>query len=221
MILILHRNSENRISYSEMLMPENKMKYPEVKAHLSKFTVGIAGAGGLGSNCAVSLARSGIGTLVIADYDIIEETNLSRQYYFAHQIGSPKSTSLKENIFLIDPGVKVVEHQKRINRENAVEIFSGCDVIIEALDSPEMKEMLIETVLTKMPGIPIIVGSGLAGWKMNTELKIRKIDDTLYVCGDENTEVNDEMPPLAPRVGIVANLQAGICIELLMNIRCL
>ena len=48
------------------------MRFSEIKTHLSKFRVGIAGAGGLGSNCAVALARSGIGTLVIADFDIIE-----------------------------------------------------------------------------------------------------------------------------------------------------
>ena len=58
------------------------MRFSEVKTHLSKFRVGIAGAGGLGSNCAVALARSGVGTLVIADYDVIESSNLNRQYYF-------------------------------------------------------------------------------------------------------------------------------------------
>jgi sulfur carrier protein ThiS adenylyltransferase len=47
------------------------MKISEIKLHLKKFRVGIAGAGGLGSNCAVALARCGVGTLVIADFDIV------------------------------------------------------------------------------------------------------------------------------------------------------
>ena len=58
------------------------MKIFKIRDHLSRFRVGIAGAGGLGSNCAVSLARSGIGTLVISDFDVIEPGNLNRQYFF-------------------------------------------------------------------------------------------------------------------------------------------
>ena len=194
------------------------MKLADIRAHLSKFIVGIAGAGGLGSNCAVALARSGVGTLVIADFDIIEEANLNRQYYFIDQIGMSKTIALKENILRINPGTIINVKQEKLNRENIVEIFSSCDIIVEAFDSSSMKEMLIETVQTKMQGIPIIVGSGMAGWGKTNDLRYRKIDDTLYVCGDESTEVTDNLPPLAPRVAIVANMQANVVIELLMNI---
>ena len=194
------------------------MKLAEIKSRLSKFRVGIAGAGGLGSNCAIALARSGIGTLVIADFDVVEEANLNRQYYFRDQIGMGKTLALKENILRINPGTILIIKQEKLNKGNIVEIFSGCDIIVEAFDSSSMKEMLIETVQTKMPGIPIIVGSGMAGWGKTNDLRYRKIDDTLYVCGDESTEVTDNLPPLAPRVAIVANMQANVVIELLMNI---
>jgi sulfur carrier protein ThiS adenylyltransferase len=70
-----------------------------------------------------------------------------------------------------------------------------------------------------MPGIPVIVGSGMAGWGKTNDLVSRKIDDTLYVCGDECSEASDNMPPIAPRVGIVANMQANVVLELLMNIK--
>lgn len=56
------------------------MRFSEIKKHLSSFRVGIAGAGGLGSNCAAALARSGVGTLVIADFDRVERLNLNRQF---------------------------------------------------------------------------------------------------------------------------------------------
>ena len=193
------------------------MIFAEIKAHLSKFRVGIAGAGGLGSNCAVALARTGIGTLVIADYDVIEERNLNRQYYFSDQIGLMKTTALKENIARINPGVSVITHQIILDKTNITDIFSGCNIIVEAFDSAAMKEMLIETVQTKMPGTPLIVGSGMAGWGKTTDIVCRKIDDTLFVCGDECSEVSDNMPPLASRVGIVANMQANVVIELLMT----
>ena len=108
------------------------MRFSEIKTHLSKFSVGIAGAGGLGSNCAVALARSGIGTLVIADFDFIEKQNLNRQYYFTDQIGSMKTIALKENINKINSDVAVIIHQKKLDRLNIPEIFSGCSIIVEA-----------------------------------------------------------------------------------------
>ena len=193
------------------------MKFSEIKKHLGKFRVGIAGAGGLGSNCAVALARSGVGTLVLSDFDIIEEPNLNRQYFFTDQVGMMKTVALKENIARINPAVFVIIHQKRLNSINIPEIFSGCNVIVEAFDRSDMKEMLIETVQLKMPGTPIIVGSGMAGWGKSEAIKCRKIDDTLYVCGDESSEASDNLPPIAPRVGMVASMQANVVIEILMK----
>jgi sulfur carrier protein ThiS adenylyltransferase len=193
------------------------MRISEVRSHLSKYTVGVAGAGGLGSNCAIALARSGVGTIVIADYDIVEALNLNRQYYFTDQIGKFKTDALRENISRISAEVRVVTHQMMLDRSNIVGVFRGCDVIIEAFDNSEMKEMLIETIQTKLAGIPLIVGSGMAGWGKTNAITCRRIDDSLYVCGDEATEVSEELPPLAPRVGIVANMQANVAVEILMN----
>jgi sulfur carrier protein ThiS adenylyltransferase len=193
------------------------MKFSEIKTHLGKFRVGIAGAGGLGSNCAVALARCGVGTLVLSDFDVIEEPNLNRQYFFTDQVGMMKTVALKENIARINPAVLVIIHQKRLDNINIPEIFSGCNVIVEAFDRSDMKEMLIETVQLKMPGTPIIVGSGMAGWGKSEAIRCRKIDDTLYVCGDESSEVSDNLPPIAPRVGMVASMQANVVIEILMK----
>ncbi len=188
-----------------------------IRDHLSRFRVGIAGAGGLGSNCAVSLARSGIGTIVIADFDILEPGNLYRQYYFTSQLEMFKATALKETIARINPDTLVIAHTVQLNPENIQMIYSGCDVIVEALDEVEMKDMLAETIQGKMPGIPLIMGSGLAGWGNIESLRCRKIDDTLYVCGDETTETTPDNPALAPRVSIVANMQADMVIGILMN----
>jgi len=195
------------------------MRFSEIKTHLSKFRVGIAGAGGLGSNCAVALARSGVGTLVISDFDIVEEPNLNRQYYFTDQVGLMKTDALRDNIARINPDVHVIIHQKRLEKENITEIFKGCDVIVEAFDRSDMKEMLIETVQLKMPCTPVIVGSGMAGWGKTGDINCRKIDETLYVCGDETSEASENLPPMAPRVGVVANMQANLVLEILMNIK--
>ena len=195
------------------------MKFTEIKSHLSKFRVGIAGAGGLGSNCAVALARCGIGTLVISDFDLIEESNLNRQYYFLDQVGMMKTEALKENIARINQDILVISWQGKLDSENIPEIFSGCDVIIEALDQADMKEMLIQIVQLKMAGIPLIIGSGVAGLGQSDSIRYRKIDDTLFVCGDETSEVSDNLPTMAPRVGMAANMQANVAIEILMKIK--
>ena len=70
-----------------------------------------------------------------------------------------------------------------------------------------------------MPGTPLVVGSGMAGWGRSEDISCRKIDETLYVCGDEFSEASDNLPPMAPRVGIVANMQANVVIEILMKMK--
>ncbi len=193
------------------------MKIPEIEDHLKKFRVGIAGAGGLGSNCSAALVRCGVGTLVIADFDVVEKSNLSRQYYFTDQTGMPKTEALKENLLRMRPEVKIITWQEKLDRNNISRIFAGCDVVVEAFDKADMKEMLIVTISRELPDTPVVMASGLAGWGKNETIRCRKIDELLYVCGDETTETGEDLPPLAPRVGIVANMQANTVIGILMN----
>jgi len=193
------------------------MKFSEIKSHLAGYTVGIAGAGGLGSNCAVALARSGIGLLVIADHDTVDGSNLNRQYYFIDQVGMKKTEALKKNIERINPETRVDIYDTELTAENITVIFKDCDIIVEALDKSVMKQMLAETVLGTWPERPLIIGSGLAGYGKTNKLKVRTIGKTLVVCGDEESETSDELPPMAPRVGIVANMQANAVIEILMK----
>lgn len=190
--------------------------FRKVKSVLRKKTVGIAGAGGLGSNCAVSLARVGVGKLIIADFDVITKENLNRQYYFYEQVGQKKAFALADNILFINPDVEVEVHCTKLSRRNIKQIFEDCDVLVEAFDLAEMKEMLIETAQEQMPDMPLVIGLGLAGWGDNNSLKTRQ-SDSLYICGDERSEISGSLPPLAPRVGIVANMQANVVLELLLK----
>jgi sulfur carrier protein ThiS adenylyltransferase len=95
-------------------------------------------------------------------------------------------------------------------------IYSNCDVIVEAFDRADMKQLIIETVLEKLPQTPLVIGLGMAGWGDNNSLGSRQVDN-LFICGDELKEVSDQLPPLAPRVGIVANMQANTVLEILLN----
>ena len=192
------------------------MTFEEIKKILQHKIVGIAGAGGLGSNCAVALARVGTGTLIIADFDVVSESNLNRQYFFYDQIGKPKADALKENIQRINPSVKVIPHNICLTKENIPALFRDCDVIVEAFDLAGQKEMLIETVLTEFPDKPLVVGLGMAGWGNIDVIHCRKVDN-MFICGDEVSEITPDLPPIAPRVGIVANMQANVVLEILLK----
>ena len=192
------------------------MTFEEIKKILQHKIVGIAGAGGLGSNCAVALARVGTGTLIIADFDVVSESNLNRQYFFYDQIGKPKADALKENIQRINPSVKVIPHNICLTKDNIPVLFRDCDVIVEAFDLAGQKEMLIETVLTEFPDKPLVVGLGMAGWGNNDVIHCRKVDN-MFICGDEVSEITPDLPPIAPRVGIVANMQANVVLDLLLK----
>ncbi|MCK9421375.1 MAG: sulfur carrier protein ThiS adenylyltransferase ThiF [Bacteroidales bacterium] len=194
------------------------MTFEEIKEKLAHKRVGIAGCGGLGSNCAVALARVGIGTLVIVDFDVISESNLNRQYFFFDQIGLKKVLALKENIGRINPMVKVYSSDVKLVPDNIALLFNGCDVIVEAFDQSDQKEMFIETVLADLPSIPLVIGLGMAGWGRNESIHCRKIDN-LYICGDEVSEIGPDMPPIAPRVGMVSNMQANVVLEILLGIQ--
>ena len=192
------------------------MTFEEIKSKLKNYTVGIAGAGGLGSNCAVALARVGIGKLIISDFDIVSESNLNRQYFFRDQIGQKKIMALKENIERINAEVEIITNDIKLNENNIIEIYKDCDVIVEAFDLAEMKKMLIETCLTEFQEKPLVLGLGMAGWGKSNLIKFRQ-SENLYICGDEQSEVANDNPPLAPRVSMVANMQANTVLEILLK----
>ena len=162
------------------------MTFEEIKRILQQKTIGIAGAGGLGSNCAVALARVGTGKLIIADFDMVSEDNLNRQYYFYDQIGRFKADALKENIQRINPSVTVLSYNILLTEKNIPVLFRDCDVIVEAFDQADQKEMLIEAVENAFPGKPLIIGLGVAGWGKNDIIHCRKVDN-MFICGDEAT----------------------------------
>lgn len=193
------------------------MNFEEILKKLSTKCVGIAGCGGLGSNCAVALARTGVGKLVLVDFDTVDKTNLNRQYYFADQIGMKKVDALSENLFRVRKDLEIEKHDTKLDPVSIRSVFSDCDLIVEAFDLAEMKYMIIETVICDLPEIPLVVGNGMAGWGRSNELKTEKAADHLYICGDQTSDIMDGLPPLAPRVGIVSMMQANTALNILLE----
>ncbi len=192
------------------------MDYIAIKTKLQNYTVGIAGAGGLGSNCAAALVRVGIGKLIIADFDVIEESNLNRQFYFRDQLGEKKVLALRQNLERINPDVELEMHDCKLGHDEIISIYHSCDVIVEAFDKAEMKQMIIDTVLTEFPEKSLVVGLGLAGFGQSNSIRLHQ-NGKMYICGDRQTETSTTWPPIAPRVGMVAHMQANTVLEILLN----
>ena len=190
---------------------------PGVHARIAQSRIGIAGAGGLGSNIAISLARVGVGNLVIADFDLVEPSNLNRQQYFIDQIGMPKVSALKENLERINPYVKIEIFHGKINRQNLLQIFTGVDVMVEAFDAPEQKAMLTSTHLQQSPGCPLVAASGMAGYAPSNSIQTKKIRNGFYLVGDQTTAAEPGQGLMAPRVSIAAGHQANAVLRLLLG----
>jgi len=189
----------------------------EVEERLMLASVGIAGAGGLGSNIAVALARAGIGQLVIVDFDVVEEKNLTRQYFFLDQVGEPKVEALKENINRAARGVKVDAVNKKLVCGKMAEPFRNCDVVVEALDNAETKAAFIEEVLLDLPGKPIVAASGVTGWGGCENIHLREMAP-LYLVEDKRAKPSDEGILLAPKVGLMAHMQANAVLEIILGV---
>ena len=213
-IALIRRGERPSLGELEALMRARHT--PGVHRKLKWACVGIAGCGGLGSNVALSLARVGIGRLILADFDVVVPSNLNRQQYFVEQIGAFKVDALRDNLERANPFVQVETHAVELTPANIPKIMADADVIVEAFDKADMKVMIIETVLSQMPGRPLIVGSGMAGYGGNNTIRTEREGD-LYICGDGVSEARPGRGLMAPRVGIVANHQANQVLEILLG----
>ena len=187
----------------------------ELHRAFSSAVVAICGLGGLGSNIAISLARAGVGQLILCDYDRVDITNLHRQQYKADQIGMYKTVVLAENLKEIAPYVSVEIHTERITEDNALTLLRSADIICEAFDDAECKAMLTNTVLSELPDKYLVAASGMAGMGTTNSIKTRRITSKFYLCGDETSEVSDGIGLVAPRVALCAAHQAHTVLRIL------
>jgi len=187
---------------------------PGSRERMSGAAIGIAGCGGLGSNAAVSLIRAGINRLILADHDRVEISNLNRQYFFRSDVGTFKSVALATHLRNINPDAEIISHVETVTKRNMNEFFSEADILIEAFDRAEQKQWLINTWSKTFPDRPIISGNGIAGIGRSGEIRVTRIGN-IYFCGDMTSEMDEGL--CAPRVAIVANMQAHVAVELLVK----
>jgi len=191
---------------------------PGVHDVVRRARVGIAGLGGLGSAVAVALARTGVGRLVLVDFDVVEPSNLNRQQYFVDQIGQLKTDALRENLERINPCVTLETHACRLDADSVVQIFADVDVLVEAFDNPAAKAMLVEAWSAAFPHRPIVTASGMAGLGPANTIRTHHPGGSLYVVGDLTSAAAPGHGLMAPRVGVAAHHQACAVLRLLLGL---
>ena len=190
---------------------------PEVRERLKLSTVGIAGLGGLGSNVAVHLARCGVGKLILADFDVVDPSNLNRQNYYLRHIGMKKSEAIKDVIRQINPYIEVETHDVYLDRSNIQGIFQGAEVLVEAFDTAECKSLIVDVWAEKMNSMAMVAASGMAGSGPSNGIRTRKMGKNLYLAGDLESEVTKDSGVMAPRVALTAAHQSNAVLRLLLQ----
>ncbi len=118
----------------------------------------LVGAGGLGSPAALYLAAAGLGTLGIVDFDTVDLSNLQRQILHGQSdVGRLKVDSAADTLAEINPDVRVVKHLERLSSENALEILSGYDVVLDGTDNFATRYLINDACV--LLGKPLVHGS--------------------------------------------------------------
>jgi molybdopterin/thiamine biosynthesis adenylyltransferase len=177
----------------------------------------LVGAGGLGCPAALTLARAGVGTILIADDDVIEETNLHRQILFdEHDIGAPKAEAAAQAIERLVPGARAQAVGSRILPHNAIQLVQRADVVVEGSDNFATKFLVADAcALVQVP----VVHAAAVRWH-GTVLAVGPRGAPCYRCLFEDIPFEEapncaEAGVVGPLVGILGAIQADLALDLL------
>ena len=213
----MQKEMQERIS-REQLDQAFDARFPEeMQTKLRNARVAVAGLGGLGSNIAVMLARSGVGELLLVDFDTVDVTNLNRQMYLIPQLGKPKAEALPEILYQINPYLTYRSVCIKVTPDNVKELFSEYPIVCEAFDKPDQKAMLVRELLMQCPKTTVVSGNGMAGDADANEIRTCQVMKRLYVCGDQSTDVGNGIGLIAPRVAVCAAHEANKVLQLIMQ----
>jgi len=172
----------------------------------------VIGAGGLGAPIAFYLAAAGVGTIGIADADVVDLSNLQRQIiHFTKDVGSPKVLSAKNKMEALNPDVTVVPYQKYLLAENIADVISGYDFIVDGTDSFPSKFLINDAcVLAKKP----LSHGGILRFTGQT-ITILPEETTCYRCIFQKPPPKDAVPTcseagvLGAIAGMLGTIQAA------------
>lgn len=188
---------------------------PEQFNRIQVMKIGVAGAGGIGSNCAMMLVRSGFSNFKIADFDRVEPSNLNRQMYTPAHVGRMKVDCLRDILLSINPEASIDVFSDRVTRENAGSFFCDCDIIIEAFDGASSKADLFSVFMRS--GKLLVGASGIGGIGNCAAIDVFKVSTNVYIVGDRESEVNENVRPYVPRVMVASAMMADLVLGLVAS----
>ncbi len=182
-------------------------------------TVAVVGLGGLGGSVTETLARMGIGRLILIDGDVFEDSNLNRQANSrVANIGTAKAHAAREKVAEINPGVTVEAHQVFLEEENAAALMPGADVVVDCLDN--LKSRYYLSLACREIAAPLVMAAvaGLAG-QVTVFFPEDSGFESLYGVPGEIPEkgVETRLGNLAPIVGMIANIECAEVVKVLLD----
>ena len=213
-------NDNQLLRYSRhILLP--KIGY-EGQEKLTKSHVLIVGAGGLGSPAALYCAASGVGTLTICDFDVVDLTNLQRQIIHTTQsVGINKAVSAQQTIYEINPEVIVQTVQQKSSEAEFKILAETADVVIDCSDNFATRYALNRVCLQLKK--PLVSGAAIGFEGQITMFDFRHENSPCYHClfpdtGEESDLRCATNGVFAPLVGMIGTAQAAEALKLIMNI---
>jgi adenylyltransferase/sulfurtransferase len=213
-------NDDQLLRYSRhILLPEIGV---EGQQRIVRARTLVIGAGGLGSPAALYLASAGVGTIVLADNDTVDLTNLQRQIlHTTPAIGRPKVESGRDTLGLINPEVKVVALAERLQGARLDAAVSEADVVLDCSDNFATRHAVNRACVAHRK--PLVSGAGVRFDGQVSVFDLRREDAPCYAClFPEDAETEELrcaiMGVFAPLVGIIGATQAAEALKILSGV---
>ena len=179
----------------------------------------IVGAGGLGCPAALYMAAAGVGTLVIADDDAVDLTNLQRQVLHREvSVGQAKVESARRSLLEINPGIDVIALRQRLEREALMTEVTAADVVLDCSDNFATRHAINRACVAART--PLVSGAAIRFDGQISVFDSRDADSPCYHCLFPENGESDEvrcavMGVFAPLTGIIGSVQAAEALKLL------
>lgn len=213
------------LSDAELLRYSRQIMLPEfdvaAQERLKAARVLVVGMGGIGCPVALYLAAAGVGTLVLADFDRVDETNLQRQVLFTGaDIGRHKTTAAAEKLRLQNPNVEVREFTLLLEASNATGLVSSVDLVIDGCDNFGTRDVVNAACVTA--GVPLVSAAAIGLSAQLSAYDPRRPASPCYRClypeADEAAASCAEAGILSPVVGVAGTLAATEALKLLSGV---
>lgn len=175
----------------------------------------VVGAGGLGSAAATYLVTAGVGTLGLADFDVVDATNIQRQIlYSSKDVGKTKADAAKQRLVSLNPELEVIAHGTLLSQKNALDIIKDYDIAIDGTDNPDAKYAINDACVQLRKAD---VSGSIFRWEGQVSVFVKGSCYRCLLPREYPTMSCDEAGVLSPLPGIIGSIQATEAIKLIIG----